>query len=142
MQNKLLKCQLSKHLKQVNCCLLKKCQKHIQIDTIQYSFFRRIHELKLLRHRNPNLFLSWTIMHPIDADSPLYGMTAADLAEKIATISVLITGVDETVAYAINARHSYDAKEILLDRQFEDIILRSENGDRYFDYSRFHHIKP
>jgi inward rectifier potassium channel len=110
--------------------------------TNEGSFFRRIHELKLLRHRNPNLVLSWTIMHPLDTDSPLYGLTATDLAQRQANISVSITGVDETVAYPINARHSYDAEEILFNHQFEDTILRSDNGDRYFDYSRFHHVKP
>ncbi len=110
--------------------------------TAEGTFIRRIHELKLLRHRTPSLILTWTIMHPIDPDSPLYGLTATDLAERHANISVLITGVDETVAYTINARHSYAADEILFDHRFEDIILRADNGDRYFDYSRFHHVQP
>jgi inward rectifier potassium channel len=109
--------------------------------TAEGAFIRRIHELKLLRHRTPSLILTWTIMHPIDTDSPLYGLTAIDLAERHANISVLITGVDETVAYTINARHSYAAEEILFDHRFEDIILRADNGDRYFDYSRFHHVQ-
>jgi inward rectifier potassium channel len=108
--------------------------------TAEGAFIRRIHELKLMRQRTPSLILTWTIMHSIDPDSPLYGLTAKDLAQRHANISVLISGVDETVAYTITARHVYPAEEILFDRQFEDIIHNSANGDRYFDYGRFHNV--
>ena len=110
-------------------------------ETIEGSFIRRIHELKLLRHRTPSLILSWTVMHRLEPDSPLYGFTATELIERHANISVLITGVDETVSYTINARHNYAPDEILFDHRFEDIMYKSENGDRYFDYSRFHDVK-
>jgi inward rectifier potassium channel len=118
-------------------------QVYVMLDevTAEGEFMRRIHELKLHRHRTPSLTLSWTIMHSIDPDSPLYGLTATDLARLHAQINVLISGVDETVAYSITARHSYAAEEILLDHQFEDIIHRLENGHGYFDYSRFHDVK-
>jgi inward rectifier potassium channel len=109
--------------------------------TAEGDFIRRIHELKLLRQRTPSLILTWTIMHSIDPDSPLYGLTASDLAKRHANISVLIGGVDETVAYTITARHVYITEEILFDYRFEDIIHNSENGDRFFDYSRFHQVK-
>jgi inward rectifier potassium channel len=110
-------------------------------QTAEGEFVRRIHELKLVRHRTPSLFLSWTIVHHIDAHSPLYGMTAADLQQHQANISVLVSGVDETVAYTINARHNYIPEEILFDRKFVDIIHKSDNGDRFFDYSLFHDVE-
>jgi inward rectifier potassium channel len=109
--------------------------------TAEGEFMRRIHELKLLRQRTPSLILTWTIMHPIDPDSPLYGLTASDLAQRHANLSVLIGGVDETVAYTITARHNYATEEILFDYRFEDIIHNADNGDRLFDYSRFHQVR-
>jgi inward rectifier potassium channel len=109
--------------------------------TAEGNFMRRIQELKLVRQRTPSLVLTWTIAHQIDTDSPLYGLTDLDLERLHATISVLVDGVDETVAYKITARHSYATPEILFDRQFEDIIHKSDNGDRYFDYSRFHQVR-
>ena len=109
-------------------------------QTAEGEFFRRIHELKLVRHRTPSLFLSWTIVHRIEPDSPLYGLTAADLRQRQANISVLVSGVDETVAYTINARHNYIPEEILFDHRFVDIIHKAENGDRFFDYSLFHDV--
>jgi inward rectifier potassium channel len=110
--------------------------------TAEGEWMRRIHELKLIRQRTPSLVLTWTIMHSIDSDSPLDGLTMEDLASRRANISVLISGVDETVAYAISARYVYDTADILFDRKFEDIIITSDNGDRFFDYSRFHQVKP
>jgi inward rectifier potassium channel len=110
--------------------------------TAEGDFIRRIHELKLLRQRTPSLLLTWTIMHSIDQSSPLYGLTASDLAQRHANISVLIGGVDETVAYTITARHVYATDEILFDYRFEDIIHNSESGDRLFDYGQFHQVQP
>ncbi len=109
--------------------------------TAEGDFIRRIHELKLLRRRTPSLLLTWTIMHSIDQASPLYGLTTEDLAQRHANISVLVGGVDETVAYTITARHVYATAEILFDYRFEDIIQNSENGERLFDYSRFHQVQ-
>jgi inward rectifier potassium channel len=109
--------------------------------TAEGDSMRRIHELKLIRHRTPSLVLTWTIMHEIDLDSPLYGLTTAEFQQRRANISVLISGVDETVAYAISARHVYETAEILADHKFEDIIVQSANGDRFFDYSLFHQVR-
>lgn len=119
-------------------------QVYLIIDEItdEGAFMRRIHELKLLRQRTPSLVLTWSIMHPIDRDSPIYGLTADDLVQRHANISVLVGGVDETVAYTITARHVYATEEILFDHRFEDIIHTSANGDRYFDYGRFHQVQP
>lgn len=119
-------------------------QMYLIIDEVtdEAVFMRRFHELKLLRERTPSLVLTWTIMHPIDLDSPLYGLTADDLKQRHANISVLVSGVDETVAYKITARYVYDTANILFEHRFDDIIYTSKNGDRYFDYDRFHQVQP
>ena len=118
-------------------------QVYLVIDevTAEGESMRRFHELSLLRQRSPSLILTWTIMHSIAPDSPLYGLTTSDLVERHANISVLVSGVDETVAYTITARHNYDTTNILYNYKFENIIHRSVNGDRYFDYSYFHQVR-
>ncbi len=118
-------------------------QVYLSIDgtTLEGESMRRIYELPLLRQRNPSLTLTWTIMHQLNDQSPLSGLTVADLEGLHAQISVLISGVDETVSYKITARHIYSAVDILFDRRFEDVIHRSSNGDRYFDYNYFHQVR-
>ena len=110
--------------------------------TQEGTFLRRFHELKLLRNRTPSFTLSWNIMHPIDEDSPMYGQTLESLEKSRAQITVSISGIDETVAYTIHARHMFSPSEILWDHQFVDMFYKFPNGDRYLDYTYFHEAVP
>src|SRR4029077_3781728 len=44
------------------------------------QFFRRYFQLALQRSENPVFALSWTIFHPIDESSPLFGVGPNELA--------------------------------------------------------------
>ena len=82
---------------------------------------RRFQELKLLRSSNPLFALSWTVMHPIDETSPLYGLTA-EMIEHDMELVVMLSGVDETIADRIYARHAYVRGRNLWHRRFVDVI--------------------
>lgn len=110
--------------------------------TQEGHFMRRFHELKMMRNRTPALSLTWTPMHLIEEDSPLYGHTADSLAQLNAQIQVSITGIDEAVSYTISARHNYATPEILYHHRFVDIIVPQANGDRHIDYRYFHSVFP
>jgi inward rectifier potassium channel len=106
------------------------------------QFMRRIYDLKLSRSQNPIFFLTWTAMHHIDEQSPLYGATPETLAAEETSLIVTLTGIDETVSQTIHARHSYSTQEILWSRRFVDIVMRMSNGQRYIDYKHFHDVMP
>lgn len=106
------------------------------------EFMRRFYELQLLRSYTPIFTLTWTAMHPIDENSPLYKFTPEQLVRIKATIIASLSGIDETIAQALHARHSYTATEILLHRQFVDIIYDTPQGDRYIDFTHFHEVMP
>ncbi len=99
---------------------------------------RRSYELVLARDRNPQFSLSWTVMHPIDAQSPLYGIDPDLLASQEASIVVTLTGIDETLSQTVFARTTYRADEILWGRRFVDILSETETGQTLVDYRRFH----
>ena len=99
---------------------------------------RRFQELTLVRPRNPLFALSWTVMHPIDQDSPLYGLTQQDMMDRDMEIVVMLNGLDEIVADRIYARHAYWADEIVWNRRFVDVISATPNGRRVVDLTRFH----
>ena len=109
--------------------------------SLEGKAMRRIYDLKLVRSQTPNFMLTWTVMHKIDELSPIYGMSADDLKLTNTTITVILSGIDETVAQMVYARHVYSAKDILPGKQFVDIIFHSENGNRYIDYKLFHDIE-
>jgi len=99
---------------------------------------RRFYDLKLVRERSPVFALSFRAMHPIDRDSPLYGMNYEKLAEQHAEIVVIASGVDETLVQPVGARTSYLPHEILWSHRFVDIFGWTEDGRRAIDYRRFH----
>ena len=99
---------------------------------------RRSYELTMSRNRNPQFSLSWTVMHPIDAASPLYGIDPDLLAGTDASIVVTLTGIDETLSQPVFSRTSYRADEILWGRKFVDILSEAEDGQTVVDYRRFH----
>jgi inward rectifier potassium channel len=109
-----------------------------QHTTLEGITMRRFHELKLMRSSNSLFALSWTVMHPIDQDSPLYGLTPEDMDEQDMEIIVMLNGLDEILADRIYARHAYWADEIVWNRRFVDVISLTPAGHRLVDLTRFH----
>jgi inward rectifier potassium channel len=99
---------------------------------------RRSEELKLLRSSNPLFALSWTVMHPIDEASPLYGLTPEQMAAEEMEIIVMLQGTDETIADDLFARHAYWHDEFLWHKRFADVISITAAGHRVLDLTQFH----
>jgi inward rectifier potassium channel len=106
--------------------------------TLEGERIRRFHELKLERQRHPIFVLSWTVLHVIDADSPLHGATPESLAADHVEIICSVTGVDETFSQPVHARFAYGPEHIRWNTRFADIMQRREDGRPYIDYTRFH----
>ncbi len=110
--------------------------------TAEGVLIRRFYELALTRYRSPIFAMTFTVMHPIDADSPLYGASAASLEAENAELVVTASGIDETIAQRVHARTSYLPDEILWGHRFVDVIGWTEDGRRVIDYRRFHDTVP
>ena len=110
--------------------------------TVEGSTIRRFYDLKLARQRTPIFAMTFSILHVVDADSPLYGATAVSLDAQNAELVVTATGLDETIAQTVHARTSYLPGEILWNRRFVDVIGYTEDGRRAIDYRRFHDTAP
>jgi len=106
--------------------------------TAEGERFRRMFDLPLTRDRSPAFVLTWTALHPIDAASPLTGVTPESFAEGKMEILVTFTGWDETLAQTIYARQSYVASELRWNHRFRDVIRLTTEGAREVDYARFH----
>lgn len=83
---------------------------------------RRFRQLPLERSAVMLFPLAWTIVHPIDRDSPLYGLTDADLRAAAYEFLVIIGGTDETFAQQVHARSSYKPDEIVWGAKFRNIF--------------------
>jgi inward rectifier potassium channel len=110
--------------------------------TQEGEHLRKMTDLPLLRSHSSAFILTWTAMHVLNEQSPLYGATPERLAEQQVEVLVTFTGYDATLAQTIHARYSYVAAEILFDRRFVDIIQVLPDGKRRIDFTRFHHTEP
>jgi inward rectifier potassium channel len=110
--------------------------------TVEGDMMRRFYDMQLLRSQTPLFALTWTVMHPIDENSPLYGVTLENMIEDEMELVVTLTGLDETVSQIIHARHSFIAGEIFWNMRFVDILSKTREGRRTIDYSRFHDVIP
>ncbi|HEY7388416.1 MAG TPA: ion channel [Bryobacteraceae bacterium] len=90
---------------------------------------RRSYEvLRLERDRVLFLPLTWTVVHPIDEDSPIWGKTTEELARMQAEILILIKGHDDTFNQTVFARRSYRHDEIVWGARFAPAFHAGPGG--------------
>ena len=102
---------------------------------------RRFHPLALERDKVTFFPIQWVVVHPIDEQSALRGLTEADLRARQAEFLILLTGVDETFSQTVHARCSYRYDEVVVGARFADMFLPSEDGVVRVDLRRFHEVE-
>jgi inward rectifier potassium channel len=85
--------------------------------------------LKLERSQVMFMPLTWTIVHPVDQESPLWGLTEDGLRRLQAEILIVIKAYDDTFSQAVIARRSYRFDEILWNRSFAPAFFVDPEGD-------------
>ena len=103
---------------------------------------RRFEELQLVRSRTSLFALSWSIMHRIDENSPLYGLTQEQLVDEEMQIVVLLSGRDDVLADTIYARYSYSPEQIVWGHRFVDVLSVTPQGRPIVDLTKFHDTEP
>lgn len=78
-----------------------------------------------------------TIIHEINEDSPLFGISKQDLETSDFEIVVILEGMVEATAMTAQVRSSYLASEILWGHRFEPVVFEERNQYKV-DYSHFH----
>jgi inward rectifier potassium channel len=103
---------------------------------------RRFHELPLEREKVTLFPLNWTIVHPIDETSPLWGLTERDLRDEGAEFFVVLEAIDETFAQQVHARTSYTSAEIVWGARFANMFVRKPGRPLGIDLARLHAWDP
>ena len=111
-------------------------------ETVDSRTIRRFYTLPLERGRVSFFPLNWTVVHPIDSESPLYGISHAELLASETEFMVLISGTDETFAQLVHSRTSYKADEIVVGAKFADMYVQSPSGELGVDIRELHRIEP
>jgi inward rectifier potassium channel len=110
--------------------------------TKEGDVMKRLYDLKLLRSVSPLFLLSWTVIHPIDQESPLYGMSFEEMKRLDLRIFLSLTGIDGVLAQTIHAYYFYFASDLLWNRRFVDVSERLPDGRTQLDLRPFHETVP
>ncbi len=101
---------------------------------------RRVRDLKLTRLTQPIFLFSWTVMHEVEADSPLFGVSAEDFVARRLRLTVSLTAFDGTLSQTIHASHLYQTADVRFDSRFVDVMSILPDGSTQLDFSRFHDV--
>jgi inward rectifier potassium channel len=80
--------------------------------------------------------LTWTVVHPIDENSPLLGKTSEDLRRLQAELLVMMKGFDDTFGQTVHARYSYRYDEIIWGARFAPAFEFDRNGDMHLEMNK------
>lgn len=87
-----------------------------------------------------DLFFIWPmiVVHRINAESPLYNLSASDIIQERFEIVVILEGTVESTGQSTQARSSYLNTEILWGHRYDPVVSYNRDRQGYeIDYSRF-----
>jgi inward rectifier potassium channel len=112
----------------------------IPYTSTEGSSMRRFYKLDLVTDNNPTFSLSWTAMHQITEQSPLYGMSIDTIHDQGILVFLSMTGIDDVLSQSVHASHRYSTKSIIKAKKFVDILDVSESSSYTLDYTKFHDV--
>jgi len=90
----------------------------------EYKFY----QLSLERSRVDMFNMNWTVVHPIDNDSPLLHFAEEDLKSSDVEMLVQVTGFNSVFSNVVMQRTSYTYKEIIWGAKFKPMYHESSDG--------------
>lgn len=88
----------------------------------------KFYDLDLERSHVESLPMNWTVVHPLDQESPLNDYSSEDMRKADLEIYVSVRGFDDVYSNQVQQRTSYTSEEILFGRKFVQMYRESENG--------------
>jgi|SRR5579862_261900 inward rectifier potassium channel len=82
------------------------------------------------------LALTWTVVHAITQESPLYGKSSEDLKELQAEVMILIKGFDDSFSQVVHTRYSYRWDEIQWSARFVPAFTTAPEGHMILHVSK------
>jgi inward rectifier potassium channel len=73
--------------------------------------------------------LSWTIVHPIDENSPIFKYTKEDLIKADAEFLISVKAINDTYSQTVYSRTSYRGHEIIENAKFKP-LQRTQHGSK------------
>ncbi len=106
------------------------------MEQVGNQFIRKYYLLPLERNTVIYLPLTWTLVHPIDEKSPLYGKTPEDLRNLDSELMIKLKGHDEGFGEHVHSRNSYLVDELVWGARFVSAFYVDEKGMTLLDFDK------
>lgn len=122
----------------LNSSMSASAQAHVLVDEVSSEGhrMRRNHVLQLERSGMPMFMTAWTLIHRLDEKSPLFGLSADNVAQRIVGIIASFSGVDDTMLQTVHARQLYGPDDLRFGARFADMFDSSMPGALTIDYAK------
>ena len=117
----------------------------VLLSTVENSYGelkRRYQPLDLERDRILFFPLTWTVVHPIAENSPLFGRTPGELEAMQAEVFILVMGFDDTFSQTVHVRYSYRFDEIAWGRRFVPAFHVDPAGNLVLELDKVGELAP
>jgi inward rectifier potassium channel len=88
----------------------------------------KFYSLGLERNKVDTLMMNWTVVHPIDENSPLLDLSEEELRVADVEVYVQVRGFDDVYSTTVIQRTSYTYDEIIFNAKFVTMYHESEDG--------------
>jgi len=106
------------------------------------QFFRRVYDLKLARHQLPIFALTWTLMHEIDEESPLYRYDRESFAKADIRMFVSVDAHDRALAADVGDMKDYSAADVVFGMRYADAVTVDDSGNTIADLALLSVLEP
>jgi len=124
---------------------LMEIEARVMLSTVESSEQGQTRKYKYLTLERPQvqfLPLTWTIVHPIDQESPLWGKGPEDLAKSQAEFLIMIKAFDDTFFQTVHVRHSYRFEEVTWGARFVPAFEPDLQGEMVLDLAKLSETAP
>lgn len=113
----------------------------LSTKTEEQDLKRNFYNLELERDSITYLPTTWTIVHEINQESPLFAFTKEALIRQNGELLIMITYYDESFNQEVHQMYSYQLNEILLDQKFKQAYTYNQQGQMVLDYNLFDEVE-
>jgi inward rectifier potassium channel len=106
------------------------------VESMNGQLGRKYRTLDLERQQVLFFPLTWTVVHPIDENSPLFRKTSDDLVRMQAEVLVMMKGFDDTFGQTVHARYSYRYDEITWGARFAPAFEFDRQGNMHVEVNK------
>lgn len=115
----------------------------IKLELVEKRYKKRFYKLFLVRSKIPFLSVPWTVVHPIDEKSPLWGLTREEFNASSMEFFVQVKVFDEAHRQVLFKEFSYfGVEEVLWGAKYVNIQRYTETGHLKIGMTRFGKTMP